>query len=238
MKPVVGVMPLWDDEKENIRMLPEYMDGISHAGGVSFIFPFTEDKKDIRQLAERCDGFLFTGGPDIAPEYYHEEAPEGLVEVCPKRDALECMVFEAAMELDKPVLGICRGIQVINVFLGGSLYQDLPTQHPSETIHRQPPPYDRPVHDVILEEDTPLYRCFGASRVPVNSHHHQAIRSLAPGLKAMAYSPDGLIEAVYMPEKRFLWAVQWHPERLYKTDPYSRELFLAFINAMKEKGLS
>ena len=228
-------MPLWDDEKENIRMLPDYMDGISQAGGIPFIFPFTEDKEDVERLAALCDGFLFTGGPDISPEYYQETAIDASVEVCPKRDTLESMVFQTALEKDKPILGICRGIQVINVFLGGSLYQDIPSQHPSETVHRQPPPYDQPVHDVILVEDTPLARCFGAGRVPVNSHHHQAVRSLAPGLKAMAYSPDGLIEAVYMPEKRFLWAVQWHPERLFRTDNYSLELFQAFTGAMNEK---
>ena len=232
MKAIVGVMPLWDEEKEDIRMLPAYMDGISQAGGLPILFPFTEDKQEVEQLADLCDGFLFTGGPDISPEYFHEPPLEELISVCPKRDALESLVLQTALERDKPVLGICRGIQVINVCLGGSLYQDIPTQYPTETVHRQPPPFDKPIHDVIIEEGSPLQRCFGVDRVAVNSHHHQAIKSLAPALKAMAYSPDGLIEAVYMPQKRFLWAVQWHPERLYRTDIHSRELFQAFTDSM------
>ena len=232
MKPVVGVLPLWDEEKENIRMLPAYMDGISLAGGLPILFPFTEDREEVKQLVGLCDGLLLPGGPDVAPELYREASLGECVSVCPKRDTLEFMALETALALDRPVLGICRGIQVINVCLGGSLYQDLPTQHPSETVHRQPPPFDRPVHDVSIVRDTPLYSCFGADRVPVNSHHHQAIRTPASALKPMAFSPDGLIEAVFMPEKKFLWAVQWHPERLLKTDPHSRELFRAFINSM------
>lgn len=231
-KPIVGVMPLWDDEQEAIRMRPGYMDGISQAGGLPIIFPFTENEQDVEQLAEVCDGFLFTGGPDITPELYHENTMEGLVTVCPKRDILESIVFRTAFEQDKPILGICRGIQAINVFLGGSLYQDIPMQYPSETEHHQVPPYDQPVHDVTISEGTPLYECFGVDRLPVNSHHHQAIKRLAPGLKAMAFSPDGLIEAAYMPEKRFLWAVQWHPELLFRTETHNRELFQAFVDSM------
>ena len=232
MKPVVGVMPLWDEEKENIRMLPAYMDGISLAGGLPILFPFTEDREEAAQLVRMCDGILLPGGPDVAPELYREASIGECVSVCPKRDTLEFMAFEEALAQDKPVFGICRGIQVINVCLGGSLYQDLPTQHPSETVHHQSPPYDRPVHDVLIAEGSPLHKCVGVGRLSVNSHHHQAISRLAPGLKAMAYSPDGLVEAVFMPEKRFVRAVQWHPERMLKTDPHSRELFRAFLNAM------
>ena len=232
MKPIVGVMPLWDDEKGNIRMLPEYMVSISRAGGLPVIFPFTEDEQEVQQLTDMCDGLLFTGGPDISPDYYHETPMEKLVSVCPKRDILECLAFRAAFERDKPVLGICRGIQLINVCLGGSLYQDIPVQHPSDVVHQQLPPYDRPVHNVNIAESSPLHRCFGVDSLPVNSHHHQAISNLAPALKAMAFSPDGLIEAVYMPEKTFLWAVQWHPERTYSADPHSRALFRAFIASM------
>ena len=232
MKPIVGVMPLWDKEKDSLWMLPGYLDGISQAGGIPIVFPFTTDEQELRQLMRMCDGFLFTGGHDVSPMVYNEEPLEDLIDCCEKRDRMETIVLKEAISDDKPVLGICRGIQFINAVLGGKLYQDLPTQHPSETVHRQPPPFDRPVHDVSIVRDTPLYSCFGADRVPVNSHHHQAIRTTAPALKPMAFSPDGLIEAVFMPEKKFLWAVQWHPERLLKTDPHSRELFRAFINSM------
>jgi putative glutamine amidotransferase len=145
---------------------------------------------------------------------------------------MEGTVLQMALERDLPVLGICRGIQFINAYLGGSLYQDLPSQHPSEVEHHQSPPYDVPAHAVALVEGSPLRRCLGVERLPVNSYHHQAVRRLAPGLEAMACAPDGLIEAAYMPGKRFLWTVQWHPEFSYKTDEYSRRIFQALIDSM------
>ena len=232
MRPIIGVMPLWDDKKDSIWMLPGYTDGIMQAGGIPVVFPFTADRQDLEQLVDVCDGFLFTGGHDVCPELYHEEPLKDLVASCPKRDALESIVLKKAIEADKPVLGICRGIQFINAFLGGKLYQDLPSQHPSDISHRQPAPYDRPHHDVAIVEGSPLYGCLAADRMPVNSCHHQAVKDLAPELEAMAYSPDGLVEAAYMPGKRFLWAVQWHPEFSYKTDANSRKIFGAFINSM------
>ena len=233
MKPVVGVMPLWDDEKNSLWMLPGYLDGLNQAGGIPLIFPFTTDEQELAQLVSRCDGFLFTGGHDVSPALYHETPLEGLTVTCPKRDAMERIVLRMALERDMPVLGICRGIQFINACLGGSLWQDLPTQHPSETEHHQAPPYDKPCHNVTVEKDSPLRDCLDVDSLPVNSCHHQAIKELAPALKAMAFSPDGLVEAAYMPGKKFLWAVQWHPEFLYQTDAPSRAIFQAFTDAMR-----
>lgn len=233
MKPIIGVMPLWDDEKDSIWMLPGYLDGINQAGGLPIMFPFTADEQELEQLVSMCDGFLFTGGHDVSPALYHEDPMEGLVVSCAKRDAMESIVLRKALERDKPVLGICRGIQFINAFLGGSLYQDIPTQHPSGTEHHQTPPYDKPVHDVDVVEDSPLYHCLGVNRLPVNSCHHQAVKQLASPLQTMAVSPDGLVEAVYMPGKGFLWAVQWHPEFSYRTDAHSNAIFRAFIESMK-----
>ena len=232
MKPIVGVMPLWDDEKDSIWMLPGYPDGLNQAGGLPIIFPFTADEQELEQLVNRCDGFLFTGGHDVSPALYHETPMEGLVDSCPKRDAMESIVLRMALERDLPVLGICRGIQFVNAFLGGSLYQDIPTQFPSETEHHQAPPYDNPSHIVTVEKGSPLQHYLGADSLPVNSCHHQAIKELAPALKAMAFSPDGLVEAAYMPGKKFLWAVQWHPEFSYRTDAHSRAIFQAFVEAM------
>ena len=131
MKPVIGVIPLWDDERDSIWMLPGYMDGISEAGGLPIIFPFTSDSQNIDQLFGLCDGILLTGGHDVSSKLYHEEPLEGLVEYCEKRDAMEEIVLAKALKEDVPVLGICRGIQFINAALGGTLYQDIPLQHPS-----------------------------------------------------------------------------------------------------------
>ena len=230
MKPIIGVMPLWDDKKDSIWMLPGYFDGIDKAGGIPIMLPFSKNESDIEQVCNLCDGFLFTGGHDVSPEVYQEERMKG-TSPCLKRDQLEAEVFKKAVEADKPVLGICRGIQFINAALGGTLYQDLPTQHPSDIAHRQPAPYDVPSHHVLIRKDSPLYECLKTEELPVNSCHHQAIKELAPGLKIMASATDGIIEAVYMPAKRFLWAVQWHPEFSYKNNESSMKIFKAFINA-------
>ncbi len=233
MKPIIGVMPLWDNGKDSIWMLPGYMDGISEAGGTPVIFPFSRDAEELAGLVELCGGILFTGGHDVSPGLYHEEPLPGLVSCCEKRDVMEAIVLRAAIELDRPILGICRGIQFINAALGGSLYQDLPSQHPSRVEHHQRAPYDVPVHDVELKENTPLSGCLGVDRLAVNSCHHQAVKALAPGLESMATSPDGLTEALYMPAVKFLWAVQWHPEFSYKSDANSRKIFKAFVDAAK-----
>ncbi len=235
-KPVVGVMPLWDEERDSIWMLPGYMDGIAEAGGIPLIFPFSGDEKDLQKLMDLCDGFLFTGGQDVSPEIYHEERLAELAETCGKRDVMERIVLEKALAADKPVLGICRGIQFINAALGGTLYQDIPTQCPSAVQHHQPAPYHLPSHEVEITEGSPLYGCLGTRSIPVNSCHHQAVKDLAPGLEAMAHSPDGLVEALYMPGIRYLWAVQWHPEFSHRTDENSRKIFRSFIEAM-EKGI-
>lgn len=221
MKPVIGVMPLWDDEKKSIWMLPGYLDGVNQAGGIPIVFPFSEDEQELDQLVDVCDGLLFTGGQDVFPEVYHEKPLEGLVDCCRKRDAMETIVLRKAIKDNKPVLGICRGIQFINAVLGGSLYQDIPLQYSSDVEHNQQAPYHLPVHDVTVIKNSPLYTCLGLERLPVNSYHHQAIKKLAPELEIMAVSPDGLIEAVYMPTHPFLWAVQWHPEFSYQTNENS-----------------
>lgn len=216
MKPTVGVLPLWDEAKDSIWMLPGYMNGILAAGAVPVILPFSTDEQDIEKILSFCSGFLFTGGQDISPEIYGEEPIEGLNDVCQKRDELEIAVFKAALGYDKPVLGICRGIQLINAALGGTLYQDLPTQRPSDIVHRQQPPYDVPSHTVSVLKDTPLFEYLKNETLQVNSSHHQAIKTLSDELKAMAFSPDGITEAVYRPKSRFLWAVQWHPRKTFQ----------------------
>ena len=232
LKPLIGVMPLWDDDKESVWMLPGYLEGIRQAGGIPVILPFTSENDELEQLAKMCDGFLFTGGHDVSPELYSEKPVDDSVICCKDRDEMESWYLKYAISSDKPLLGICRGIQFINAALGGTLYQDLPTQHPSEIDHHQKPPYDIPVHTVSIVKDSPLGKLLDTEQLSVNSYHHQAVKDLSPRLKAMAISTDGLIEAVFMPEHRFLWAVQWHPEFSYLTDINSRKIFKAFIDSL------
>ena len=224
-------MPLWDDGKESIWMLPGYMDGISQAGGIPVIFPFSVDEQELDQLISLCDGFVFTGGHDVSPMFYGEEPLVGLVSTCEKRDVMEAVVLRNAINADKPVLGICRGIQFINAALGGTLYQDLPTQHPSRIEHHQKPPYDSPAHAVTVIKQSPLHECVKADQIYVNSYHHQGVKTVAPGLETMAVSQDGIVEALYKPDQRFFWAVQWHPEFSFRKDVNSRKIFEAFVDA-------
>ena len=233
MKPVIGVMPLWDEEKESLWMLPGYMDGIRMAGGIPVMFPLTSDADDLQQLVATVDGILFTGGQDVTPELYGQQPLDDSVVCCRERDEMERLVLEFALKGHKSILGICRGIQFLNVALGGTLYQDLPTQHLSETEHHQSAPYDIPIHKVKVLEGTPLRHLLGVETLSVNSLHHQAIRVLAPGLTVMAESEDGLIEGICKPDEKFFWAVQWHPEFAYASDEAERKIFEAFVESMK-----
>ena len=142
-KPLIGVMPLWDEVKKSIWMLPGYLEGIREAGGTPVIFPLTEDREELEQLCSLCNGFLITGGQDVDPAIYRETPIPQMGEICTVLDQMERQVLEYVIKEDKAVLGICRGIQYLNAMLGGSLYQDLNVQHPSKTEHHMEPPYDR-----------------------------------------------------------------------------------------------
>ena len=215
--PIIGVTPLWDDERKSIWMLPDYLDGIKAAGGISVVLPLEMSEKDADRIVETCDGFLFTGGQDVGS--------------CPERDKLETLLLSKALQSDKTILGICRGLQFINVFLGGTLWQDLPSQHPTEITHRQGKPYNAPIHKVVLNGG--LKSLLGEDTIDVNTLHHQAINELGESLIPMATAPDGIIEAARMENKRFVWGVQWHPEYMFKTDPNSLAIFTHFIHHCK-----
>lgn len=211
--PLIGVTPLWDAERQSVWMLPDYLDGIKAAGGIPVVLPIAMSEADAERIVGTFDGFLFTGGQDVSS--------------CPERDKEETLLLQKALEADKPILGICRGLQFINVFLGGTLWQDLPSQHPSTIVHRQGKPYGVPTHQVSISGE--LQSLLGKDILDVNTLHHQAVKDLANGLTPMAISTDGLIEAFQMPDKRFVWAVQWHPEYLFNTDKDSLALFSCFV---------
>ena len=232
-KPVIGILPLMDIQKESYWMLPGYMKGVEGAGALPVMLPLTSDAGDLAQMLALCDGFLFTGGQDVSPSVYGAEKLPCCGEVCPERDAMEAALLSMAIAADKPVLGICRGIQFMNAALGGTLYQDLPAQWVSPVRHAMKPPYDATAHSVTILRGTPLGVLLGCETLGVNSYHHQAVRDLSPQLQPMALSEDGLIEAVYLPGKRFIWAVQWHPEFSYRTDAASRAILAAFADACR-----
>ncbi len=230
-KPIIGIISLYDDERASQWMLPGYVDGIVRAGGVPVVFPLGVELADVERLCTLCSGFLLTGGHDVSPALYHEKPLPECGLPCPDRDELERRVLAHALQHDKAVLGICRGIQLMNALYGGTLYQDLPTERPSAVDHHMHAPYDRACHGVRIIADTPLHRLLKVEHLGVNSYHHQAIRELAPALTPMAYSDDGLCEAVYDSTKRFVWGVQWHPEYMYMSDESEQAILRAFVGA-------
>ena len=225
--PIIGVTPLWDAERQSVWMLPDYLDGIKTAGGIPVVLPLAMSETDAERIVESFDGFLFTGGQDVSPSLYGSEDATGTIVSSPERDKEETLLLQKVLEADKPILGICRGLQFINVFLGGTLWQDLPSQHPSAIAHRQGKPYGVPTHQVSISGE--LRSLLGKDLLDVNTLHHQAVKDLGNGLTPMAIAPDGLIEAFQMLDKRFVWAVQWHPEYLFKTDKDSLAIFSCFV---------
>lgn len=235
-KTIIGVAPLYDSEKDSIWMLPGYMNAIEEAGAVPVILPLSENRDTVLAAARICSGLLFTGGQDVSPSVYGEEVSDKCGETCAARDGEEKILLDYALNEDIPVLGICRGIQFINAFLGGTLWQDLDAFAPSQVEHHMSAPYDRSVHTVSIAEDSPLYELLGRKEIGVNSYHHQAVKKVAECLKISAAAPDGIVEGVYLPGKRFFQAVQWHPEFFYKKDENSRKIFKAFVAAAEQNG--
>lgn len=230
-KPLIALIPLVDEGRESLWMLPGYMEGIARAGGLAVMLPLTDLEEDARLILDRFDGLLFTGGHDVEPCLYGEEKLPICGDTCPQRDTMEQKLLLGALERDLSVLGICRGLQLMNAVLGGTLYQDIVTQFSAHTNHRMAAPYGRAEHSVAILPGTPLAML--GETIGVNSCHHQGIHALSHRMEAMAVAPDGLVEAAYVKDQKFAWAVQWHPEFFPKEDAPSQAIFKAFVDACK-----
>ena len=236
-RPVIGITASHDTEHDKLFINSVYLRAIRNAGGIPMIFPLEVTEDDLRDLVTLTDGVLFTGGDDIHPFLYGEETDAKCGNVSQPRDSMEMALVPLVMEFGKPIFGICRGIQVLNTAMGGTLYQDIPSQFKSELsiAHRQPFAYKVPSHTVDITPGTLLSRILGEEHasIAVNSMHHQAIKDVAPGLEVCGYAPDKMIEAVYAPDYPFLLGVQWHPEHLTTSQPDAAKLFAAFVDACR-----
>ncbi|MBR2341131.1 MAG: gamma-glutamyl-gamma-aminobutyrate hydrolase family protein [Clostridia bacterium] len=236
MKPTIGILP--NINEDGILSLDRaYVQAIARAGGIPIIVPYGDDLDELYHMINCLDGVLLTGGGDIAPSYYGEPPHPKTQKPCELRDKLDFACFEYAFKKKKPILAICRGLQLANAALGGTLYQDLPAQFKSDISHIQQEGKFEASHPVFVKEGTPLVRIARQQIMASNSFHHQAIKELANGLAVMGTAEDGLIEAVYWTGKQYFRGYQWHPERLCATDVANENVFAEFITfASMSKG--
>jgi putative glutamine amidotransferase len=237
MKTTIGIFP--SIRKDGTFALYErYTDAIIASGALPIVIPHvTEaDADTLYALMDKCDGFLFTGGNDIDPALYGMKKWDTCGETTAKRDTFELLAFKYAMASGKSILGICRGCQLINVALGGTLIQDIPTAHKSAIRHTSDSVENPTYHEIDIPDNSPLLKLSVAPRVKINSFHHQCVDKLGEGLKILAVSSvDGIPEGVYLDGDRYLVGVQWHPERSYTTESLDKNVFKSFVEAAEKR---
>lgn len=236
-RPLIAITPDFDEQAGYYKINARYMEAVYASGGTGVLLSMDMAEADVERLADRFDGFLFSGGGDIAPSFFGEAPHPRCGEISDRRDAFELPLLRALVRRGRPLLAVCRGVQVLNVALGGTIYQDVPAQLGiEEGCHRQTEPYDRAHHEVALTPGGLLERVTGRSGLSVNSVHHQAVRDPAPGVSVEARSGDGLIEALSLAGREEVLGVQWHPEQLFARDAAQRALFAHLIACAGERG--
>jgi putative glutamine amidotransferase len=221
-----------DDDVSSVRLRTTYLAAFENARIVPIVVAPLADLASAESLLEHVDGLVLTGGADVNPTLYGELPHPRLGAVSDIRDRWEIALVGAARKRALPLLAICRGAQILNVALGGTLFQDLPSQHPSEINHDPDRPRSSRSHSVELQGESRLARAVGSTHIDVNSVHHQSILRVANELRVVATAPDGVIEAVEAAAESPWWCVgvQWHPEDLTQTaEPWDRNLFAAFV---------
>jgi putative glutamine amidotransferase len=245
MKPLIGVTPdfnagdrkEWGGREPAYFLRARYVRAIEDLGGIPIVLPLVADLGARRRLLTQIDGLLLTGsGPDLAPELYGERQRYKFQVMSQRRATFELEMAQLARAADVPLLGICGGMQALNVAFGGSLYQDIASQRPHPLQHRQAPPATQLSHAVKVAPKSLLGRIVKTGTLRVNSSHHQSVKDVAPSLNASAVAPDGIIEAIESPSERFLLGVQWHPEFLFDHHRLHRRLFEAFLAAARRRA--
>lgn len=227
LMPIIGITSSMSDDY--IKMRRTYFDAVLSAGGIPVFLPHNGGAADAEHFLELCNGIIFSGGADVDPKYYGEEAQDN-VEITPLRDEFELALAELIKHDTRPVLGICRGEQLLNIAFGGSLYQHIEG-------HRQTEPGAQNLRAAHIAEGTLLKKLAKSDVIRTNSFHHQAVKEVAPGFVPAAFADDGTIEAIepeaQLGSERFFLAVQWHPELFFSTDETARNIFDAFIDAAR-----
>jgi len=237
MKPLVGIPTRTqiDGDITRYSALATYTRALDLAGGAPVLIPLNLGDDTLRAIFERLDGLLLQGGVDVHPREYGEEVAPYCGEIDTARDTTELRLTRWALEKHLPILAICRGIQLLNVAAGGSLYQDIAAQVPNALPHPHIPgnPYAWRAHAITIEPDSHLARALGTTSLQVNSLHHQAVKQVAPGFRVTARAPDGIIEGIEANSSYpFVLAVQFHPEWMIDEDPRMLGIFQTFVRAM------
>lgn len=229
-KPVIAVFGSITDDGESTFLRRQYSDAISFAGGIGLIVPLETPQSSLEQLVSICGGFLFAGGCDVNPALYGQQCDVS-TSFRDARDTLDLAAFRVAYDAGLPILGICRGIQLINVALGGSLHQDIPS-------HVQSEPMTQRTHRVRVNGESRMFGTLGSGLLYVNSSHHQCCDFVPEELEVVCRTDDGIVEGVEARDKkRYLFAVQWHPEYTFADDAASGALFRSFVGAASKRKL-
>ena len=236
--PWIGVTARWEEGSRFYQQDHRYLDAIEWAGGVPVLIPLRSHADLIGEYGLRLDGILLTGNPtDIDPRHYGGTRHAKMGSISKDRDQTDFRLLEIAEERELPVLGICYGVQSLNVFRGGTLVQDIPTDLPGSVPHDRPGrPQPAPSHEVSVDESSRLGTLLGRSEIAVNSYHHQSVDLVGENLRITARAPDGVIEAIEDTGERFVVGVQWHPETSWDTDNSSRLLFSEFVEAARKRS--
>jgi putative glutamine amidotransferase len=250
LAPVIGITATLRQDEASVAQRPlgrfvradlDYVEGVAEAGGLPVVLPPVVGAQETEVLLGGLDGLLLSGGSDLDPCYYGEEAVPELGATVPERDGFEMNLVEHALRSRMPIFGICRGMQVLNVALGGTLYQDLPSQMDHSVLlgHRQETPKWQPRHEVEVDAGSQVAGIMGTGELKVNSYHHQAVKDLASGLVSVAHAPDGVVEAVEWRDlsQRWLVGVQWHAEAMRDAALQHRKLFEAHVSAAESHAL-
>jgi putative glutamine amidotransferase len=226
-----------DHRQSAVFLYTSYIAALENAGVTPLLLTPPHSAASIAALLDVASGLVLSGGEDIDPAHYGERPRVELEDVHPERDAMELYAVQRALDLGIPVLGVCRGHQLLNVAFGGTLHQDIPTDRPGSLGHTQSGGWERRAHDVFVEPDSLLYRIIGERTLRINSFHHQAIRDVAPGLRVVGRAEDGLVEAIESESHPWVLGIQWHPERLEAAasdrEP-DRRVFAAFAAAARD----
>lgn len=252
MKPIIGlsttIINSEEYDKNNVihlnglnqsRVPVDYSNAVERSGGLPFLIPVLKyaDDKVIDEIISRVDGVIFTGGSDIDSSFYgieNKEEIEDIMKLNKIRDEFEFRLLKSAIKLNKPILGICRGIQLINVYFGGTLYKDINSEYDTDIEHLAPLDCKyRKTHEIEIDKNSKLYEIYSRTKIEVNSFHHQGLKKVAKGFKVIAKATDGIVEAIEYEGNNFILGLQFHPEMMFENDEEQLKVFKYFIKKIE-----